>query len=44
LGAERDVILADGTTHSGRTPARWRRVALIVTRIAGKRVGVDNGG
>ena len=27
---ERDVILRDGTTHAGRTPAHWRRVALIV--------------
>ena len=25
----RDVILPDGTTHAGRTPAHWRRVALI---------------
>ena len=38
---ERDVILPDGTTHAGRTPAHWRRVALIVARITGKRVGVD---
>ena len=38
---ERDVILTDGTTHAGRTPARWRRVALIVARMAGKKVGVD---
>ena len=27
---ERDVILPDGTTHAGRTPTHWRRVALIV--------------
>jgi hypothetical protein len=27
---ERDVILPDGTTHQGRTPAHWSRVALIV--------------
>jgi hypothetical protein len=34
---ERDVvILPDGTTHAGRTPAHWRRVALIVARKAGK--------
>ena len=38
---ERDVILRDGTTHAGRTPAYWRRVALIVARMTGKRVGVD---
>jgi hypothetical protein len=38
---ERDVILPDGTTHAGRTPAHWRRVALIVARITGKRVCVD---
>ena len=38
---ERDVILPDGTTHAGRTPAHWRRVALIVARMTGKRVGVD---
>ena len=29
---ELDVILPDGTTHAGRTPAHWRRVALIVAR------------
>ena len=38
---ERDVILPNGTTHAGRTPAHWRRVALIVARMTGKRVGVD---
>ncbi len=38
---ERDVILSDGTTHAGRTPAHWRRVALIVGRLTGKRVGLD---
>ena len=38
---ERDVILPDGTTHAGRTPAHWWRVALIVARMTGKRVGVD---
>ena len=31
----------DGTTHAGRTPAHWRRVALIVARMTGKRVGID---
>ncbi len=38
---ERDVILPDGTTHAGRTPAHWRRGALIVAHMTGKRVGVD---
>ena len=38
---ERDVILTDGTTHAGRTPAHWRRVALAVARMTGKRVGLD---
>ncbi len=38
---ERDVVLPDGSTHAGRTPAHWRRVALIVARMTGKRVGVD---
>ncbi len=38
---ERDVVLPDGTTHAGRTPAHWRRVALIVAKRAGKRVGLD---
>ncbi len=38
---ERDVVLPDGTTHAGRTPAHWRRVALIVAQMTGKRVGVD---
>ena len=38
---ERDVILPDGTTHAGRTPAHWRRVVLIVARMTGKRVGLD---
>ncbi len=38
---ERDVILTDGTTHAGRTPEHWRRVALIVAPMTGKRVGVD---
>src|SRR5271165_2369360 len=34
---ERDVILPDGTTHAGRTPAHWRRVALIVAKRTGRR-------
>jgi len=38
---ERDVILTDGTTHAGRTPEHWRRVALVVARMTGKRVGMD---
>jgi hypothetical protein len=38
---ERDVILPDGTTHAGRTPAHWRRVAQIAARMTGKRIGVD---
>ena len=35
---ESGVILPDVTTHSGRTPARWRRVALVVARMTDKRV------
>jgi 1-acyl-sn-glycerol-3-phosphate acyltransferase len=35
------VILPDGTTHAGRTPAHWRRVALIIARKAGTRIGID---
>ena len=38
---ERDVTLPDGTTHAGRTPEHWRRVALIVARKTGKRIGLD---
>ncbi len=38
---ERDVILPDGTTHAGRTPAHWRRVALIVAKRNGHKVGLD---
>jgi len=38
---ERDVILTDGTTHAGRTPAHWLRVALTVARVTGKRIDVD---
>ena len=38
---ECDVILPDGPTHAGRTAAHWRRVALIVARKTGKRVGLD---
>jgi hypothetical protein len=37
---QRDVILPDGTTHAGRTPAHWQRVALIVAHD-GKRVCLD---
>ncbi len=39
----RDVVLPDETTHAGRTPAHWRRAALIAARMTGKRVGVDTG-
>jgi hypothetical protein len=38
---ERDVVLADGTTHAGRTPAHWRRVALIVAKRTGHKIGLD---
>jgi len=38
---ERDVVLPDGTTHAGRTPAHWRRVALILARMTGKRAGMN---
>ncbi len=38
---ERDVVLPDGTTHAGRTPAHWRRVALLVAQMTGKRDGDD---
>jgi hypothetical protein len=38
---ERDVIVTDGTTHAARTQEHWRRVALIVARMTGKRVGLD---
>ena len=38
---ERDVILPDGTTHQGRTPAHWRWVALIVAKQSGHAVGLD---
>jgi hypothetical protein len=35
------LACASGTTHAGRTPAHWGRVALIVVRMTGKRVGLD---
>ncbi len=35
------MTLLDWATHAGRTPAHWRRVALIVARRTGKRVGLD---
>jgi len=38
---ESDIVLPDGTTHAGRTPEHWRRIALIVARMTGKRVGLD---
>ena len=37
---ERDVILPDGTTHAGRTPAYWRRIALIIAKRTGHMVGL----
>jgi hypothetical protein len=40
---ERDVILPDGTTHQGRTPAHWGRVAVIVAKRTGHAVGLDAG-
>jgi hypothetical protein len=39
--AERDMVLPDGTTHQGRTPAHWRRVALLVAKMTGRAVGLD---
>ena len=38
---ERDVVLPDGTTHDGRTRAHWPRVALIVAKRTGHKVGPD---
>ena len=38
---ERDVILPDGTTHQGHTPAHWRRVALVVAKRTGHAIGLD---
>ena len=35
------MVLPDGTTYAGRTPAHWRRVALIVAKRTGKSVGLD---
>jgi predicted RNase H-like nuclease len=40
---ERDVILGDGTTHQGRTPAHCRRVALIAAKRTGRAVQLDTG-
>jgi hypothetical protein len=37
---EHDVILPDGTIHTGRTTAHWRRVALIVANWTGHEVGL----
>ena len=39
---ECDVVLPNGTTHAGRTPAHWGRVALIVAMRTGASVGLDN--
>jgi hypothetical protein len=36
---ERDVVLPDGTTHQGKTPAHWRRVALLVATKTAMRSG-----
>ena len=38
---ERDVVLPDGSTHAGRSPDHWRRVALVVANRTGHRVGLD---
>jgi hypothetical protein len=38
---ERDVVLPDRTTHQGKTPAHWRRVALIVANRTGHTIGLD---
>ena len=38
---ERDVVLPDGSTHAGRTTAHWRRVALIVAKRTGHKIGLD---
>ena len=35
------MILLDGTTQAGRMPAHWRRVALIVAKRTGHKVGLD---
>lgn len=37
---ERDTVLPDGTAYISQR-AHWRRVALIVARMTGKRVGLD---
>ena len=37
---ERDLILPDGTTHAVRTPAHWRRIALIIAKRTGHMVGL----
>jgi hypothetical protein len=36
-----DSILPDGTTHQGRTPAHWRRVALLIAKRTGRAAGLD---
>ena len=38
---QRDMVLPDGTTQAGRTPAHWRRVALIFAKRTGHWVGLD---
>jgi len=37
---ERDVILPDGTTHAGRTPAHWRRDRTYHLRARGDEGGI----
>ena len=34
-------MIPDRTTYTGRPPAHWQRVARIVARVTGKRVGID---
>ena len=38
---QRDGVLHNGNTEDGRTPAHWRRVALIAARRTGDAVGVN---
>ena len=38
---QRDAVPPDGTAYAGRTRAHWRRVAQIVARMTGKRIGLD---
>ena len=36
-----ESTILDQRDNAGRTPVRWHRVALIVARRTGKRVGLD---